>query len=119
VEKIDRLLNAVSVDNVKAPVATSPAAVMAEQTRNCKGSGGRDAHSTAYMQVEALTAALPEGTVSDLVLHPRGTVLSLLDGELEVGDGGPEALAAAKVAKLAKRQVCRCPAPQLPSAPVS
>lgn len=49
--------------------------------------------------------------MSDLVLHPRGTVLSLLDGELEVGDGGPEAMAAAKAAKLAKRQVCRCPDP--------
>jgi hypothetical protein len=66
VEKIDRLLSAVSVDNVKAPVATSPAAVMAEQTRNCQASGGSDAHSLARMHVEALTAALPEGTVSHL-----------------------------------------------------
>jgi hypothetical protein len=55
--------------------------VMAHQTRHA---GGRDAHVLADMQLDALTAALPEGTVSDLVLHPRGTVLSLLDGELEV-----------------------------------
>ena len=55
--------------------------MMAHQTRHA---GGRDAHVLADMQLDALTAALPEGTVSDLVLHPRGTVLSLLDGELEV-----------------------------------
>mmetsp|Transcript_34823 Transcript_34823/g.65560 ORF Transcript_34823/g.65560 Transcript_34823/m.65560 type:complete len:1151 (+) Transcript_34823:115-3567(+) len=103
---IDRILSSISVEQSSSPVASSAASKMAMEAYRSGSLSSLDAFQDAQKQVEALTLALPPGTASDLVLHPRGTLidLSMPEAPLEVGDGGSEAMGISRLLGLADRQ---------------